>query len=78
MHTEDTECSVKDRRMTLDRVLTWNALSALHGFHNRPVMCAWQSITNTGHSPLAGTHVGAGSDLQKSGSNTVVSTAALY
>jgi hypothetical protein len=69
---------VKDRRMTLDRVLTWNALSALHGFHNRPVMRAWQSISNTVHSPLAGTHVGEGPDLQKSGSNTAVGTAALY
>jgi len=73
MHTEDTESSVKDRRMTLDRVLMWNALSALHGFHNRSVMHAWQFIINTVHSPLAGTHVGEGPYLQKSGNNAVVS-----
>jgi hypothetical protein len=78
MHTEDTESSVKDRRMPLDRVLTWNALSALHGFHNRPAMHAWQFIINTVHSPLAGTHAGEGPDLQKRGSNAVVSAAALY
>lgn len=76
MHTEDTKSSVKDRRMTLDRILAWNARATLRGFLNRPVMGAWQFIINTVHSPLAGTHVGEGNHLQKSGSNVVVSTAA--
>lgn len=69
---------MKDRRMTLDRVLTWNALSAVHGFHDRPVIRAWQFVINAVHSPLAGTHAREGPKLKKSGSIAVVSTAALY
>jgi hypothetical protein len=55
-----------------------NALSHMHGFHNRPVMRAWQFILYTLHSPLAGTNKREGPLLQTSASYGAVSAATAY